>query len=92
MKKRYRSKIRIILDILDGIEKLEYEEGIALPTKIMYLSNLSYERLNQYLRELLNRNLILRDGEGYRLTDEGRKFKFELYRIRRFLEAFGLEL
>ena len=92
MKKRYRSRIRIIMDILDVIDNLEYTEGTALPTKIMYLSNLSYERLNQYLDELIMRKLIEKSGKGFKLTEEGRRFRSELHRIEKFLDAFGLEL
>lgn len=92
MKKQYRSKIRIILDILSSIEELEVIDGAALPTKIMYRSNLSYERLAHYLNDLVNKKLITKDADGYKLTEEGRRFKYELIRIKKFLEAFSLEL
>jgi predicted transcriptional regulator len=92
MKKSYRSKIKILYDILVSIERLEQEEAGALPTKIMYLSNLSYDRLNQYLGELLERQLIMRVEDGYRLTDEGIKFMSEMRKMISFLSAFGLEL
>ena len=92
MKKTYRSKIKILYDIMMSIEKLELEEGRALPTKIMYLSNLSYDRLNQYLKELLERELIRRVDDGYILTEDGLRFMSEIRKMISFLSAFGLEL
>jgi|Deesub1362B_J571_1020462.scaffolds.fasta_scaffold00005_95 predicted transcriptional regulator len=92
MKKSYRSKLKILYDVLVSIERLEYDEGRALPTKIMYLSNLSYDRLNIYLRELLEKGLIVRVNDGYSLTQEGAKFMSEIRKMISFLSAFGLEL
>jgi len=92
LRKRYRSRIGIILDILESIEELERLEGKALPTKIMYRANLSYKRLGQYLDELEGRGLVEKKGEGYAVTREGRRFIEELTKLKRFLSAFGFEI
>jgi len=67
-----RGKIQIMADIVDlckaGIRK----------THIMYKGNLSYEQINRYLYELLEKELItqnLDDGVlTYRATEKGRSF------------------
>jgi predicted transcriptional regulator len=67
-----RGKIEIMADIVDlckaGIRK----------THIMYKGNLSYEQINRYLYELLEKELItqnLDDGVlTYRATEKGRSF------------------
>lgn len=92
MKKRYRSKVGIILDILESINYLEYSDGTALLTKVMYRANLSYDRLIQYLDELSRRGLITKEDDGYVLTREGREFLEYLLKIREFLRAFGFTL
>ena len=67
-----RGKIQIMADIVDlckaGIRK----------TQIMYKGNLSYEQINRYLYELLEKELIIQNlDEGvltYRATEKGRSF------------------
>ncbi|MHC1627320.1 MAG: winged helix-turn-helix domain-containing protein [Candidatus Nezhaarchaeales archaeon] len=95
---KYRSRIRIIADILTVIRD---HGGRVRPTKIMYLANLSYERLQRYLSDMLSMGLIEEEKAGYegdreivyyKLTDKGLKFLLEVERFRAFAEAFGLEL
>lgn len=92
MKRKYRSKVGIILDILQSIDYLEYNDGIALLTKIMYRANLSYDRLIQYLNELSSKGLITKSNDGYVLTRKGREFLENLLKVREFLRAFGFTL
>ncbi len=91
-KARYRSKIRIMVDILRVVQK----EGETRVTKILYGANLSHDRLNKYLGELMSRGLVTSfDQEGltfYSLTDKGKRFLFEFRKFERFAEAFGLEI
>ena len=95
---RYRSRVRIIADILAVIRD---QGGKARPTRIMYLANLSYERLQRYLSDMLNMGLIEEEKCGlegdrevvyYKLTEKGLKFLLEVERFKAFAEAFGLEL
>ena len=67
-----RGKIQIMADIVDlckaGIRK----------THIMYKANLSYEQINRYLYELLEKELIIQNLDDgvltYRATEKGRSF------------------
>ena len=67
-----RGKIQIMADIVDlckaGIRK----------THIMYKGNLSYEQINRYLYELLEKELITQNLDDgiltYRATEKGRSF------------------
>jgi len=66
---KYRSRLRIIADILhiasDGANK----------TRIMYQANLSYKLLCQYLEEVVNARLVASEkGKSYVLTDRGERF------------------
>ncbi|NHI84267.1 MAG: DUF4364 family protein [Candidatus Thorarchaeota archaeon] len=94
-KRAYRSKIRILADMMQCIQE-EGEEG-AGPTKILYSANLSHDRLTQYLEELIEKDLIVQMDENssnktYRLTEKGRDFLREFAKMERFSEAFGIEI
>ncbi len=94
-KRAYRSKMRILADMMRAIQS-EGEEG-AGPTKILYAANLSHDRLTQYLEELIDKELIREaepesDNRVYLLTEKGREFLREYVRIERFSEAFGIEI
>jgi predicted transcriptional regulator len=76
--------------------KGEGEHG-AGPTKILYGANLSYDRLTQYLEELVEKELISEtevDAESrvYHLTTKGNDFLQEFTKVERFSEAFGIEI
>jgi predicted transcriptional regulator len=94
-KRAYRSKMRILADMMRAIQS-EGEEG-AGPTKILYAANLSHDRLTQYLDELIGKELVKEtnpesDNRIYFLTEKGREFLREFVRIERFSEAFGIEI
>ncbi len=91
MSKGYRSRIKILYDILKQVKILEIEEGMARPTKIMYRANLSYERLKTYLDELQDKRLIQKKDDGYIITADGDKMLQELERIINILKTFGFE-
>ena len=92
MAKEYRSRNRILLDLLRAVKN---EEGIGT-TRLLFLANLSHERLQEYLGEGLQRGWILKtsasDRSTYRLTPEGQRFLGELDRIDRFMADFGMSL
>ena len=94
-KRAYRSKMRILADMMRAIQG-EGDEG-AGPTKILYAENLSHDRLTQYLDELLEKELIaalVPDGanKAFVLTEKGRDFLREFVRVEKFSEAFGIEI
>ena len=82
---KYRSKLRIIADILFVTSKS------AKKTWIMYQANLSYALLNRYLAEVMDAGLVSFVGSGdcYKITRKGQEFleKFtEYFERRRQLE------
>ncbi len=93
-KRAYRSKMRILADMMRTIQS-EGEEG-AGPTKILYSANLSHDRLTQYLEELVDKELIREIDVGgnrvYVLTEKGREFLREFVKMEKFSEAFGIEI
>jgi len=70
-----RSKLEIYIDILE-----EIKNGVMIPTRIMYGTNLSWKPLQQILKALVNRGLIVestaeerdkRTKKVYNLTEKG---------------------
>jgi predicted transcriptional regulator len=94
-KRAYRSKMRILADMMRAIQR-EGDEG-AGPTKVLYAANLSHDRLTQYLDELVEKELVIETGNGdsnrvYHLTEKGRDFLREFVKMEKFSEAFGIEI
>jgi len=85
--KPYRSRIKIIMDILEAINL----HGGKISTILTY-ANLSHDRCVKYLSELLDKGLIEREPEGYKLTEKGYNFLKELKRAEKLAEAFGFKL
>ena len=81
----YRSRLKIILDILTAIN----EEG-GMISKILLYANLSYDRLMHYLKELLEKELIKEEMGESKLTEKGYKFLEEMRRDEKLAEACGL--
>lgn len=91
MPREYRSRTRIVLDVLRAVRD-EGEQGV---TRVVYRANLSHERLGDYLTEVKDKGWVEEREEDRRvlvLTDEGHKVVGELARVVRFLEDFGLDL
>ena len=92
MAKEYRGKIRIIGDILHAVN---VEPGIGI-TRLLFLSNLSHDRLTDYVAELKEKQLLEeRDNDGkkaFHLTDKGHRFLAEVHRIKTFMADFGLDM
>jgi len=89
---RYRSKGRIMADILRAIRR----DGEAKITHILYKANLSYDRLVRYLDQLHESGLIEKIEEEertfFKITPKGERFLSEFRRIEEFAEAFGIEI
>jgi predicted transcriptional regulator len=92
-KAKYRSQMKIFADMLEAIES---DGGKALPTRIMFKANLSYDRLEKYLSDLMQLGLVeeLRDGDKvvYGLTGKGVDYLVEFRRVMEFAKAFGITL
>lgn len=84
-----RDKMTIIADILAALQVKNLKF-----THLLYKSNLSHNRLKQYLDELLFRALVqeltTKEGKRYHLTDEGARFYAEYRRVNEFVKSFGL--
>lgn len=90
-----RSKIDIVYDILSAIQN---KGGVIKPTHLLYKANLSYNLLNQYLKELSNKGLVVEESDNdkknpkrvIRLTDKGFEFLKQYNVMKEFQESFGL--
>lgn len=92
-----RSRLELIFDILLAIQN---KGGRIKPTHLMYKSNLSHKLLNNYLEELMEKELVVISEEITRkkrtntkmvvITDKGLSFLAEFRRMREFTDAFGL--
>ncbi len=91
-----RSRLELVFDILQAIQN---KGGQIKPTHLMYKSNLSHKLLNNYLDELINKEMIeMLELEGKKkkinkmigITEKGIGFLAEFRRMREFTEAFGL--
>ena len=91
MSKEKRGRLEIIHDILLAIQR---KNGRIKPTHLLYKSNLSYQRMNLYVDELIKKGLVDKDFDDknkfYMLTDNGYKFLAEFQRIREFSDSFGI--
>ncbi len=93
-----RSRLELIFDILIAIQN---RGGRIKPTHLMYKSNLSHKLLNNYLEELLEKQLVTVEEEFINkkkkqpvktivITEKGLSFLEEFRRMREFTDAFGL--
>jgi predicted transcriptional regulator len=87
-----RTKIDIINDMLLSIQG---KGGKIKPTHLMYKANLSHKSLNEYIDELITKQLIQEVNErGHNrylvLTDKGFEFISQFRRMKEFQESFGL--
>lgn len=86
-----RNKMDIIYDVLRAIQE---KGGTIIPTHLLYKSNLSHNRLKQYVNELKNKALVAeeeRKGKTvFVLTEQGAKFLQDYKRLKEFTDAFGL--
>jgi predicted transcriptional regulator len=89
---RKRTRLEVIKDILEVIKS---KNGKIKPTHILYKSNLSYQMMEDYLKELIEKDLIkeqrAKQGRTYILTEKGFSFLAEYGRIQAFTNSFGFE-
>jgi len=91
MSLKKRSKIEIIKDILLTIQK---NQNKIPPTKLMRLSNLSFQMFQEYLEELEKKGIIIIENVNekrsfYCLTEKGQQFLDKYKEFNSFLEEFG---
>lgn len=88
-----RDRISILHDILEVIR--DRGEKVK-PTHVMYKANLSHQMLTDYMKELLEKELIRERPEKsgkktYSLTDKGYNFLKDYTIIKRFMDSYGLD-
>ena len=86
-----RNRLQIVHDILGVIKE---RSGKIKPTHILYKSNLSYQMMEEYLQELIEKNFIIemktKKGKTYSITEKGLKYLNEYKLIMSFTDSFGL--
>ena len=87
-----RTKLEVIRDILEVIKS---RNGKIKPTHILYKSNLSYGMMEEYMRDLLEKQFIVehktKEGKRYSITERGQQYLQKFNEIVEFTERFGLE-
>ena len=84
-----RARMQIYFDILQAIKE-ELPNGDVKPTRIQFKSNLSYNNLLQFLRELEKIKMISRSP--ILLTEKGKSFVQDFGKITYYLDYYGLEI
>lgn len=88
---RKRSRIDIIHDMIISIQK---KGGKIKPTHLMYKANLSYNQMNLYLEELIEKGMIKKIEEKnstyFVITEKGYDFAQKIIEMKSFEESFGL--
>ena len=85
-----RNKLEIYFDILNSIIEESRSADMVRPTRVQFLSNLSYDNLSKHLVELKEKKM-LHDSEIITLTEKGKKFVKDYEKIRSFTERMGLD-
>lgn len=88
-----RNKLQIVHDILRVIRE---KSGRIKPTHILYKSNLSYQMMEEYLAELIEKGFILEvknkdKTKTYVITEKGINYLDKYGLINEFISSFGLE-
>lgn len=88
---RKRDRLQVIHDILKVINE---KNGRIKPTHILYKSNLSHQMMEEYLKELIEKEFIKvnkeKKGKTYSLTEKGFEYLQKYRFIMEFTESFGL--
>ena len=87
-RKEKRNKMQIYHDILDAI-KQEKINGPVKPTRVQFLSNMSYDKLTVYLDDLASKKMITKNPLA--LEDRGNQFLLDYEIIHEHVKKLGLE-
>lgn len=85
-----RHKLEIYYDILHAVQQESLSDGGAKPTRVQYLSNMSYDKLIRYMQELESKKMITK-ANTILLTEKGIAFLNEYVLMKDFIERMGLE-
>ena len=86
-----RNRLEVIHDILKVINN---KNGRIKPTHIMYRSNLSHQMMEEYLKELIEKDFVKeaksKTGKTYYITEKGLEYLNQFRFIIEFTDTFGL--
>lgn len=86
-----RNKLQVTFDILKAIQE---KNGKIKRTHILYKANLSHQMLDEYLKDLIERDFVIEENakvRNYSLTDKGFDYINKYQRIVSFTEFFGID-
>ena len=87
-----RTRLEVMHDILEVIKN---RSGKIKPTHILYKSNLSYQMMEEYLKELIEKGFLIeqktKNGRTYAITEKGVMFLSKYSMIKEFTNSFGLD-
>jgi len=78
MPKKRRTKIEIIKDILEVMER---EGGSVNKTKIVYGANLNFKRATRVLNWLIEKGLVNVESDRYEITERGKEVLREIHKL-----------
>ncbi len=92
MKKQKRTRIEIVIDILENIAS----QGSIVPTRLATSANMPYDRLLPIVEDLVDKKILTLREEGrsryLEMTQKGYKLLRELKRLRKLLRDFELDI
>ena len=92
MKGAYRSRSRLVMDLLAAIK----EEGSAGVTRLLVVANLTHGKLQELLASFEEHGWVLAEQEGDRvqwsITDKGSRVLADLGRVDAVMQDHGLGL
>ncbi len=77
-------------DVLRAIQEESQNTEGAKPTRVQYRSNMSYDKLTNYIVELESKKMISKSDTLF-LTEKGLKYLNEYEKIKDFIQRMGLE-
>lgn len=92
MAKPYRSKSRLVMDVLSSLGT----EGPVGVTRLLFIANLTHGRLQEHLDHMTDAGWAtpqeIEGRQHWTLSDEGHKVLTELRRVDQAMQDFGLAL
>lgn len=92
MKAPYRSRSRLVMDLLGAIR----DEGRAGVTRLLLVANMTHAKLQELLASFEENGWVVADREGERLqwsiTDRGTRVLADLRRVDAVMQDHGLGL
>lgn len=79
-----RSRPEIIFDILEGIVA-ESESGKVSPTRVQHRSNISYDKLDRYIVEMVELGLLT-DKKTLQVTAKGFEFRKDYAEVNQIID------